>query len=124
MAKAPAARADSDRRCGNRMSLEVPLAVPVYVRSDLGAHRGVARNISEGGMLVELEETPPIGSQVEVTIGGIGRLANEESFSWLAEVRHQVAWSFIGAAGRRHLRGVGLRFLEALGGSCSSPWLH
>ncbi|MEO1334210.1 MAG: PilZ domain-containing protein, partial [Myxococcota bacterium] len=51
-----------------RVPLEVPLAVPVHIRSELGFHRGLARNISEDGMLVELEETPPIGSRVEVTI--------------------------------------------------------
>ena len=77
-------------------------------------------------MLVELEEAPPIGSTVEITIShGYGvRPALDETFTLTAEVRHQVAWSFIASAGRRQLRGIGLRFVSALPGRASQGWLH
>lgn len=115
----------ADRRSNPRLRLDLPLAVPVHIRSDLGAHRGVARNISEGGMLVELEETPPIGSEVEVTIASLlGKREAQDTFTWRAEVRHQVAWSFIERAGHRQLRGVGLRFLCAVSQGPVGGWLH
>ena len=119
------AKALEDRRGGARVPLDVPLAVPVHIRSELGSHRGVARNISEDGMLVELEETPPIGSTVEITIsGGYGLRNATETFTLTAEVRHQVAWSFIAPAGRRQLRGIGLRFVSAYAERPPGGWLH
>ena len=117
--------ASSDRRGCPRTSFDLPLAVPVIVRSDLGVHRGIARNISEGGMLVELEEAPPIGSTLEVTIGGgYGRTGESEKVILTAEVRHQVAWSFIGPAGQDRLRGVGLRFVSMSAQTPEGAWLH
>ena len=117
--------APEDRRCTPRVCLELPLAVPVHVRSVLGSHRGIARNISEGGMLIELEEAPPIGSSVEITIaGGYPLSRTTETFVLTAEVRHQVAWSFIAPAGRKQLRGIGLRFVSAAPGRCMATTLH
>lgn len=77
-------------------------------------------------MLVELEEAPPIGSTVEVTIGGgYGRkTGSTETVTMTAEVRHQVAWSFIGPAGQGRLRGVGLRFVSMAANAPAGAWLH
>ncbi len=128
MSKVPLDASDpsaQERRRAPRVRLDLPVAVPVHLRSDMGSHRGVARNVSEGGMLVEVEETPPIGSVVEVTIlAGYGLRPVEESYTFIAEVRHQVAWSFIAKAGRARLKGIGLRFLSSEPSAPRNQWLH
>ena len=76
-------------------------------------------------MLVEVEEAPPIGSEVEVTIlNGYDLRKRPDAFTLLAEVRHLLAWSFIAPAGQQQLRGVGLRFISALESPPVSGWLH
>ena len=64
-------RRKSDRRSSKRINLSLEVAVPVRVDSDHGPQRGLARNFSEGGMLLEVRDPPPIGTRVRVTIAGI-----------------------------------------------------
>lgn len=75
-------------------------------------------------MLLEVEQTPPIGSIVEVTLTSDLASRDGTTFTWTAEVRHLVAWSFIARAEQHGLRGIGLRFISARGKQPSGPYLH
>jgi hypothetical protein len=100
-------RNGSERRLGNRVPLGLDFAVPVTVRIGSVVEKGLARNISEGGMLVQLDRMLPIGRCIEVTFSSkSGELTLE------AEIRHQVAWQHSGGKDRRTMYGIGVRFLE------------
>lgn len=87
--------------------------MPVVVRGPDGVTRGMARNLSEGGMLLQLEELPPIGSRLEITLMGIhGSSDAPDSVTLKGEVRHHVCWQYKAKDERRTLRGVGVRFIE------------
>jgi c-di-GMP-binding flagellar brake protein YcgR len=107
-------RRKGDRRGCHRISLSLDIAVPVRVESDVGPQRGLARNFSEGGMLLEVGEPPPIGSRVRVTISGIrGSRDAPEEVTLEGEVRHHLAWQYTRSSGTTTLRGIGVRFLES-----------
>lgn len=117
-------RRSSDRRRNARLSLSFEIAVPVRVDTDLGMQRGLARNISEGGMLIELEEAPPIASRVRVTIAGIKGSADAPDEVVLeGEVRHHLAWQFTKPSGTKTLRGVGIRFVEPVEERPLTDWV-
>jgi hypothetical protein len=102
-----------ERRHDSRIRLSLEVAVPVVVRSEGFVEAGLARNISEGGMLVQLRELPAIGSRVEITIGGVqGSSDAPESVTLEGEVRHHVAWQYRTKGQVKLMRGVGVRFLE------------
>lgn len=96
---------DDDGRSANDLSLD--LAVPVLVRGLPGLQRGLVRNISDRGALVELSEAPPIGSEVEITLSGVhGSLDAPESLTLTGYVQHHLAWQHRRGA----LRAVRVRF--------------
>lgn len=70
--------------------------------------RGLARNISEGGMLVQLDQVLPIGRQIEISFTG-----RSKEITLVGEVRHQVAWQHSGGPDRTTMYGIGVRFVEA-----------
>ncbi|MDF1562294.1 MAG: PilZ domain-containing protein [Deltaproteobacteria bacterium] len=87
-------------------------AFPVFLSGDRGVTYGVARNVSEGGMYVELADAEPLGSSVTVTFAWPG--SNAE-MSVEAEVRYTAAINFGGEGeGLRAICGVGLRFVRFL----------
>jgi Tfp pilus assembly protein PilZ len=95
-----------DRRRTNRFDK----VFPVYLAGDRGMARGVARNISGGGMFVETPGAFPLGSKVVVTFTTI-----EGSAEIVAqgEVRYQCALEYGAPGGAiRQLRGIGVRFLS------------
>lgn len=49
-----------------RMKIETPATIEVNDGSEL--HHGVCRDLSGGGMLIELESTLPVGTEVSVCI--------------------------------------------------------
>src|SRR3990167_3272410 len=107
-------REGADRRRARRLRVSLEIAVPVTVRSEHVIARGLARNISEGGMLIELRQLPPIGSEIEITIAGVGGSSDApEAIRLLGEVRHHVAWQFAQDRSTKTLRGAGVRFLES-----------
>lgn len=113
--EAPASdrRSGRDRRKSTRVRLSLEIAVPVLVQSDLGLQRGLARNLSEGGMLIELTELPPIGTRLEITFAGVkGSHDAPEPVVLRGEVRHQLAWQYGRGGPDQTLRGVGVRFVE------------
>ncbi len=93
-----------DRRRSNRFDK----VFPVYLAGENGIARGVARNISSGGMFIETAGLFPLGSPVVVTF-----TTAEGSAEIVArgEVRYQCALEYGGAKGRiEQLRGIGVRF--------------
>lgn len=94
---------DNDRRSAHRFDK----AFPVYLTSEGGIWRGIARNISTGGMFIETREPQPIGGSLTVSF------ADDESgveMSAHAEVRFQCMIEYGGRAGPAALRGMGVRF--------------
>ncbi|MEQ8280464.1 MAG: PilZ domain-containing protein [Deltaproteobacteria bacterium] len=117
-------RRKGDRRSGSRLSLSLEIAVPVQVDTDLGPQRGLARNISEGGMLIEVEEAPPIGSRVRVTINGIrGSSDAPDAITLDGEVRHHLAWQYTRPSGTKSMRGIGIRFVEPVEERPLTDWV-
>ena len=83
---------------------------PVYLSGERGMARGIARNISSGGMFIETNASFALGSRVGVTFTtseGAAEIVAD------AEVRYQCALEFGGPnGGRGQLRGIGVRFLS------------
>ena len=105
--------APSERRSCRRIRLHLDTAVPVLVRSDVGVQWGLARNVSEGGMLIEIKTPAPIGTPVEIKLFGVqGSIDAPDAVVMHAEVRHHVAWNFRGGPGRPSLTAIGVRFVE------------
>jgi hypothetical protein len=106
-------RSGKERRQDSRIRLSLEVAVPVVLRSDEHIEAGLARNISEGGMLIQLKELPPIGTKVQITISGVkGSTDAPDSVMLEGEVRHHVAWQYRSHGQSKLMRGVGVRFLE------------
>lgn len=111
-------RAPSDLQDGRRRSprihLSLDLAVPVTVLADHGRWRGLVRNISEGGVLIEMSEPPAIGVQLEIAFEGVrNSLDAPEPVTLHGEVRHHLAWQYRRGDTQLQLRGVGIRFIDA-----------
>jgi Tfp pilus assembly protein PilZ len=106
-------RSGRDRRREQRIRLSLEVAVPILVRGPDGLQRGLARNISEGGMLVEMSDLPSIGAEVEITITGVhGSIDSPEAVKLVGEVRHHLAWQHVVRGKRQTMRGIGVRFVE------------
>ena len=107
----PDRRSGRDRRSERRIGLSLETAVPVVVRYGGLVQWGLARNVSEGGMLVEVREAPPIGSQVEIKLSGVeGSITAPEPAILRATVRHHVAWQFCDKGAIASMTGVGVRY--------------
>ena len=95
-----------ERRAATRFDKVFRVAVQAEGFAEIGV---VARNISAGGMWIEMPFPLPLGSEVMVRFempdcpGSI--LAR-------AQVKNHYAFHFSGNVGTRAARGMGLRFLE------------
>jgi len=97
----------SERRSSSRFDK----VFPVYLSSQEGIWRGIARNISEGGIFIETRDPQPLGGQLTVCF------ADERAgveMSAMAEVRYQCVLEYGARGGTAALRGMGLRFLGFL----------
>jgi hypothetical protein len=93
-----------------RASIRFDKAFPVYLSGEEGVTRGIARNISDGGMFIETREPYRLGSRIKVTF--VGADAHSE-ITMVAEVRYQCFLSYGGdGPGESQLRGMGVRFVE------------
>jgi hypothetical protein len=99
--------AQSDRRTAPRLDK----VFPVYVEGDGGTGVGVARNLSEGGMFIELRDPQPLGSQVRILFPSDGG-----EMAAVGEVRY--VCHLMGRLGNERdpqrvgaIRGMGVRFL-------------
>jgi hypothetical protein len=87
---------------------------PVLVGSEIyGDSPAIARNLSHGGMLVEMAEPLPMGSVVTVHFRYARDGGRTDEIIARAEVKHHYCLNFAGGAGEAGAsRGIGLRFLD------------
>lgn len=91
-----------------RQHLRFDKVFTVYISSEEGMTRGIARNISAKGLFVETREPIPLGGRVKVTFAG----EDGTEMTCLCEVRYQVALSYGKADGEPgNSRGIGLRIV-------------
>lgn len=97
-----------------RQSSRFDKAFPIYLTSVFGVCRGIARNISEGGIFIETRDPHPLGDRLTVSFtdddAGV-------EISVVSEVRYQCVLEYGGQqGGPAALRGMGLKFMEFLTG--------
>jgi len=87
----------------------------VVIGSELyGDSFAIARNVSSGGILVEMTYAPPLGTVVTVHFQ-IPRESEDEKLHEIvarAEVKHHHYLNFLGGNDAASTRAIGLRFLE------------
>lgn len=91
----------------------------VVIGSELyGDSYAIARNLSAGGILVEMSYAPPLGTVVTVhfqhtrALGKDGGDDQVDEIVARAEVKHHHYLNFTGAGDAASSRAIGLRFLE------------
>jgi hypothetical protein len=116
-APVPPGVATAEKRVHNRFDK----AQLVQVCSDLyGDCYAIVRNISPGGMLIEMEYAPPMASVV--TVHFLSPLRDDDADTIepeivvRAEVKHHHYLNFSGAGEPTKVRAVGLRFVEFIEG--------
>ena len=98
----------TDRRFDARFNKIIPVVVVSELYGDTDA---VARNLSAGGMFIEMSDPLPIGAVVTVNFqipDSHGVLAVR------AEVKHHYSFNYNIGDEPAFTRGIGLRFLEFL----------
>jgi len=98
-----------------RQSLRFDKVFTVYLTTQQGMTRGIARNISSSGLFVETRDALPLGGQIKVTFTG----DDGTEMTALCEVRYQVALNYSSPqAGEEQqvvatsgTRGAGLRII-------------
>lgn len=95
-----------------RISMRFDKAFQVSVYSELfGEMVAVARNISKGGIGLEMHDPLPMGSIVIIRFQLPG---DNTTLSARAEVKHQYCFNYNVGEKAASTRGIGLRFLEFL----------
>jgi hypothetical protein len=85
----------------------------VLIGSELyGDTHAIARNISAGGILVEMGYAPPLGTVVTVHFRHTGDDGHVDEIIARAEVKHHHYLNFTGGNESDSARAVGLRFFE------------
>jgi hypothetical protein len=98
----------SDRRFDTRFNK----IIPVVVASDIfGDSDAVARNLSAGGMFVEMSDPLPLGAMVVVHFQIPD---SHDALAVRAEVKHHYSFNYSVGDRPAFTRGIGLRFLEFL----------
>jgi len=97
------------RRPERRAEPRLDKVFPVWLEGEHGCGRGVARNISEGGMFVETSTPHPLASQVKITFP-----SQAGDMTAVAEVRY--VCHLVGRVSREaethgSVHGMGVRFL-------------
>jgi hypothetical protein len=119
--------ASAERRTASRLNLDFETAVPVLVRSPDRMHWGLARNISESGMLIQMQNPPPMGTRVDITLTGVrGSEHNEDNFELCGDVRHHLAWNYKSKGQKRAITAIGVRFCAKVPqfNSERGGWVH
>jgi hypothetical protein len=98
-----------------RRTLRLDKAFPVAVSSDqFGVCQGIARNISQGGMFIEMADPLPLGSAIRVHFsmtGAAGEIVAR------AEVRGHYFLNYSDGRGERAVTGMGVRFIGFVDGA-------
>jgi len=88
-------------------------AFPVVIGSEMfGDSNAVGRNVSDGGILVEMNYAPPLGSVVTVHFRHLHEDGRIDELVARAEVKHHHYLNFTGGRESESARAVGMRFLE------------
>jgi hypothetical protein len=101
-----------------RQSLRFDKVFPVLISSDqFGECNAMARNISAGGILLELQEPLPLGTRVRVHFSMNGVVRTEEvqsgpSIVARGEVKNHYFLNFCDDSGPRSMTGMAVRFTE------------
>lgn len=96
-----------------RIHMRFDKMFPVVVGSELyGDSPAVARNISTGGMLVEMAFPLPLGCVVTVHFTCDRPEAEPDEIVARAEVKHHYCLNFAGGGEPSSTRAIGLRFLD------------
>jgi hypothetical protein len=96
-----------------RLHTRFDKAFLVVVGSELyGDTHAIARNISAGGVLVEMCYAPPLGSVMTVHFRHVRDDGHVDEIVARAEVKHHHYLNFTGGNESDSARAVGLRFLE------------
>lgn len=94
-----------------RLSMRFHMAVLIQIESEIdGLVSGVMRNLSSGGLCVEMLDPPPIGTIVNVIIPG----ENGMEFTREAQVKHNYFFNYYKNNQPLSSRGVGLKFVESV----------
>ncbi len=102
----------SRRNRDQRIEMRFDKAFQVTVYSELfGEMVAVARNISEGGIGLEMHEPLPLRTVVTIRFRWPGQ---SEGVSVRAEVKHHYCFNYNVGDQAASTRGIGLRFLEFL----------
>lgn len=103
----------------------------VVIGSELyGDSFAIARNVSAGGILVEMTYAPPLGTVVTVHFQHAHEDGRIDEIVARAEVKHHHYLNFTGSGEAASTRAIGLRFLEFVelgereGGSAPAPLVH
>ena len=96
-----------------RIHIRFDKAFLVVIGSELyGDTVAVARNISDGGILVEMTYAPPLGTVVTVHFQHARDDDELDELVVRAEVKHHHYLNFAGGNDAASSRAIGLRFLE------------
>jgi hypothetical protein len=88
-------------------------AFPVVIGSELyGDSVAIARNISAGGILVEMSYAPPLGTVVTIHFQYAPDSDRMDEIVARAEVKHHHYLNFSGSSEAASTRAIGLRFIE------------
>ena len=105
----PVVPAGPDKRIHTRFDK----AFLVQIGSELyGDTFAIARNISAGGILVEMSYAPPLGTVVTVHFQIFHSDDRLDEIVARAEVKHHHYLNFTGSGDAASTRAIGLRFLE------------
>lgn len=98
------------RAVENRFHIRFNKAFPVVVVSELyGDTPAVARNISAGGMFIEMADPLPLGSFITVCFRAVG----DAELRARGEVKHHYCFNYGDSDGEPAIaRGIGMRFVE------------
>lgn len=99
---------DTDKRIAMRFDKAFQVAVYSEVFGEMVA---IARNISQGGMGLEVHEPLPLGTVVTIRFQWPGQSGG---VSVRAEVKHHYCFNYNVGDQAASTRGIGLRFLEFL----------
>ena len=104
----------SRRRTDQRIHMRFDKVFPVLVGSEIyGDSPAIARNVSAGGMLVEMAEPLPLGSVVTIHFRYPRESGRTDEIVARAEVKHHYCLNFAAGGGEAGAsRGIGLRFLD------------
>jgi hypothetical protein len=96
-----------------RIHMRFDKMFPVIVGSELyGDSQAIARNISQGGMLVEMPFPLPLGAVVSVHFACDREGGDADTIVARAEVKHHYCLNFATGDEPQLMRAIGLRFIE------------